>query len=145
MVSVEDEYILGLSLGNHTMASEIVARAIDFTPTPSEAIEMLKIISTSTKEEMQIREFLIVAFPGTNAGNELADLLEYIVRCIEFKSRNLPQENLELAIVQSKIKKISFETKKCFGIMCANEDVAKRIIESIEKAADIAKNMGGAL
>jgi hypothetical protein len=144
MISIEDEYILGLALGNHTMASEIVARVIDFSPTPYQAGEMLKIISTSKKEEAQIREFLIVAFPSPSAGNELADLLELIVRCIEFKHLNLTQNNAELIIVQSKIKQLSKETRFYFETMCANKEVSTRILQAIEIAAYIAKNMSEA-
>jgi hypothetical protein len=102
----------------------------------NEAEEMLKIISSSEKEEKQIEEYLIVAMASRKAGKEIYAQLAAIVEALE---AHAAEESV--AAAQAKIASLSQETREIMVVAMANRAVAKRVADAIYAAGQIIANM----
>jgi hypothetical protein len=102
----------------------------------NEAEEMLKIISSSEKEEKQIEEYLIVAMASRKAGKEIYAQLAAIVEALE---AHAAEESV--AAAQAKIASLSQETREIMVVAMANRAVAKRVADAIDAAGQIIANM----
>jgi hypothetical protein len=104
----------------------------------NEAEEMLKIISSSEKEEKQIEEYLIVAMASRKAGKEIYAQLAAIVEALE---AHATEDSVAFAAAQAKIASLSQETKEIMVVAMANRAVAKRIADAIDAAGQIIADM----
>lgn len=104
----------------------------------NEAEEMLKIISSSEKEEKQIEEYLIVAMASRKAGKEIYAQLAAIVEALE---AHAAEDSVAFAAAQAKIASLSQETKEIMVVAMANRAVAKRIADAIDAAGQIIADM----
>lgn len=135
MISQKEEFILGIALANKRVASEVVARVISVTPADAAAAQaILDVISTSTKEEKQIEEYLIVALTSRRFGKEISDKLKLIVECLKLQAADLTANNVELNAKQALLLPLSHEAKERLVIAMANRAVAKSVADKIDAA-----------
>ena len=87
-------------------------------------------------EQKEIREYLIVALASRSAGNEIADQLELIVECLEYRAADVaaPGNNPALTIAQAAIAPLSAATREILVVSMANRAAAGRVADEIDAA-----------
>jgi predicted HAD superfamily phosphohydrolase len=135
MISKNEERLLAITFANAVIASEIVARVIDITPsTPAAAQAILDVISNSPKEERQIEEYTIIALTSRRHGKEVSDKLKLIVECLEIQAADSTTNNTALNAKKTLLLPLSQETKERLVIAMANRRVAKSVADKIDAA-----------
>lgn len=135
MISEKEEVILGIALANKRVASELVARIIDATPADAVAAQaILDVISSSSKEEKQIEEYLIVALTSRRLGKEISDKLKLIVECLSLQAADSTANNAALSAKQALLSSLSKEARERLVVATANRAVAKSVADKIDAA-----------
>lgn len=135
MISEKEEVILGIALANKRVASELVARIIDATPADAVAAQaILDVISSSSKEEKQIEEYLIVALTSRRLGKEISDKLKLIVECLSLQAADSTANNAALSAKKALLSSLSKEARERLVIAMANRAVAKSVADKIDAA-----------
>ncbi len=135
MISEKEEVILGIALANKRVASELVARVIDATPADAAAAQaILDVVSSSSKEEKQIEEYLIVALTSRRLGKEVSDKLKLIVECLSLQAADLIANNAALNAKQALLSSLSKEARERLVVAMANRAVAKSVADKIDVA-----------
>jgi hypothetical protein len=146
MISKNEEYVLGITLANERVASEIVARVIDATPADAAAAQaILDIIDSNEAEEKQIEEYLIVALTNRKHGKEIKKQLDLVVECLEWQALDNVANNAALNAAQAEIQELSKQAKEYLVVACANRSIAQSIAAKIDASGEAAKAIADAI